>query len=952
MKPSSSSQPPIVIRGAREHNLKGIDLEIPRNALVVITGLSGSGKSSLAFDTLYAEGQRRYVESLSAYARQFLEQLQKPNVERIDGLSPAIAIEQRTAGGNPRSIVATQTEVYDYLRLLFARIGIPHCYRCGRLIQRQSVQEILEQVLRMPAGQPILVLAPLVRGRKGQYQELFRQVQKEGFVRARVDGKLRELDKPITLDKKRAHTVEVVVDRLQVDPKVKQRLADSLETALKAGKGMVVIQPVTGQRPVVRHPSAEAAGREGSADLLFSEQHACAACGISMAEMEPRLFSFNSPYGACPACHGLGTKLEVDRDLVIPDPSKSIAEGALEPWRRGGRGYILYHRALVREFADQAGFSLSTPFRKLPESTRHAILYGSKSVEIWGRPFEGVIPNLERLFQESESDFVKEEISKYMSMLPCPGCRGARLKPEAEAVRVRDRSIIEITRMTVEEGLRFFGEMKLSAREAAIAQPILKEIRARLQFMIDVGLGYLTLDRPSSTLSGGEAQRIRLATQIGAGLVGVLYILDEPSIGLHPRDTRRLLDTLKALRDLGNTVIVVEHDEGTIRAADFIVDLGPGAGKQGGEVVAAGPLEEILRSPRSLTGMYLRGERSIPLPAARRPWRERPYLEIVGAREHNLKKIKVRIPIGTFTCVTGVSGSGKSTLVDEILYRALAQRLYRSKLKPGAHDRITGVEQIDKVIVVDQDPIGRTPRSNPATYTGVFSDIRALFSKMPEARARGYRPGRFSFNVKGGRCEACQGEGVIKVEMHFLPPVYVTCEICRGNRFNEQTLDVLYKGCSIADVLRMSVDEALELFRPIPRVRSRLQTLQEVGLGYIEVGQPATTLSGGEAQRVKLATELSHRATGKTLYILDEPTTGLHLADIEKLLKVLHALVDQGNTVLVIEHHLDVIKTADLLIDLGPGGGEEGGHLVAAGTPEEVAKEKRSFTGQFLSKIV
>ncbi len=930
-------QSPIIVRGAREHNLKGIDVEIPRNALVVITGLSGSGKSSLAFDTLYAEGQRRYVESLSAYARQFLEQLQKPNVDQIEGLSPAIAIEQRTAGGNPRSTVATQTEVYDYLRLLFARIGVPHCYKCKRPIQRQSAQEIVTKILKNHAGQAILVLAPLVRGRKGQYKELFQDTQKEGFLRVRVDGALKELSDKISLDKKKTHNIDLVVDRLQVETKSKQRLNDSIETALKAGKGTIVISQSN-------KPSSE--------EILFSERYACPMCGVSVAELEPRLFSFNSPYGACPSCHGLGTKVEVDKDLVVPDTSKSIAEGALSPWRKGGRGYILYHRALIREFAQQTGINLNTPFRKLPENTRKAILYGSKEVDIWGRPFEGIIRNLERLFEESDSDFVKEEISKYMSSLPCPTCHGTRLKAEAVAVKINDLSIVEISQMTVREALPFFSTLKLSSRETMIAAQVLKEIKLRLQFMTDVGLDYLGLDRPSNTLSGGEAQRIRLATQIGAGLVGVLYILDEPSIGLHARDTRRLLNTLKSLRDLGNTVVVVEHDEATIRAADYILDLGPGAGKHGGEVVAAGPPEDILRSSHSLTGKYMRGELSIPLPSQRRPWRDRPFIQITGAREHNLKKITVRIPLGTFTCVTGVSGSGKSTLVDEILYRAIAQRIYKTKLKPGAHDQISGVEEIDKVIVIDQNPIGRTPRSNPATYTGVFSDIRELFTRTPEARAQGYKPGRFSFNVKGGRCESCQGEGLIKVEMHFLPPVYVVCEVCAGNRFNEPTLEVKYKGYSISDVLKMTVEEGLDLFRSIPKIRTRLQTLVEVGLGYIEMGQAATTLSGGEAQRVKLATELSHRATGKTLYILDEPTTGLHLADIDKLLKVLQALVSQGNTVLVIEHNLEVIKTADYIIDLGPEGGSDGGRIVSSGTPEEVSRAEDSYTGKFLRSVL
>ncbi len=923
----------IVIRGAREHNLKGIDLELPRHALTVITGLSGSGKSSLAFDTLYAEGQRRYVESLSAYARQFLEQLQKPNVEHIDGLSPAIAIEQRTTGSNPRSTVATQTEIYDYLRLLFARIGRPHCPKCRRPIHPQTPQEIVGQILSQLAGQALLLLAPVVRGRKGEHLELFKLLQREGFVRARVDGTIRELAQPIRLDKKRAHTIEVVVDRLTANAAGTARLTDSVETALKVGKGILVVAA-------------------GATELLFSERYGCPTCGISFAELEPRLFSFNSPYGACPTCHGLGTRLEIDAALVLPDPTKSILEGALEPWRRGGRGYIMYHRALLRELAAEMRFSLETSFTRLPQRIQQIILQGSPDIEVWGKPFEGIIPNLERLFRTTESDFVKEEVAKYMATQPCPTCRGARLKPEALAVTLDGRSIIDTTTLSITQAQAWCGSLTLSDRQAPIAQPILKEIRQRLQFLINVGLDYLTLDRASGTLSGGEAQRIRLATQIGAGLVGVLYILDEPSIGLHQRDNQKLLETLKTLRDLGNTVIVVEHDEATIRAADYIVDLGPGAGKQGGEVVAAGPLATILASERSLTGQYLRGDLQIPVPAARRPWRDRPVIEIRGAREHNLKRITARIPLGLLTCVTGVSGSGKSTLIDDIFYRAVAQRLYGSRAKPGAHERIVGLDQVDKVIVIDQSPIGRTPRSNPATYTGAYGPIRDLFAKTAEARARGFAPGRFSFNVKGGRCEACQGNGVITVEMHFLPDVYVTCDLCHGRRFNEATLQIQYKGASIADILTMTTEEALGLFEAIPAIKAKLQTLVEVGLGYVELGQSATTLSGGEAQRVKLATELSKPATGRTLYLLDEPTSGLHFADIEKLLRVLQALVDRGNTIVVIEHNLDVIKTADYLIDLGPEGGERGGALVAAGTPEEVARVTASYTGQYLKKLL
>ena len=923
----------IVIRGAREHNLRGINLDLPRNALTVITGLSGSGKSSLAFDTLYAEGQRRYVESLSAYARQFLEQLQKPNVEHIDGLSPAIAIEQRTTGSNPRSTVATQTEIYDYLRLLFARVGCPHCHKCHRPIQPQTPQEIVSHILSQLAGQALVLLAPVVRGRKGEHLELFKLLQREGFVRARVDGTIRELAPPIRLDKKRTHTIEVVVDRVTADAASTARLTDSVETALKVGKGILVVSA-------------------GATELLFSERYGCPTCGISFAELEPRLFSFNSPYGACPTCHGLGTRLEIDVALVLPDATKSILEGALEPWRRGGRGYIMYHRALLRELAAEMGFRLETPFTRLPERIQRIILHGSPDVEVWGKPFEGIIPNLERLFRTTESDFVKEEIAKYMTTQPCPTCRGTRLKPEALAVTLDNRSIIDVTALSITQARTWCESLALADRHARIAQPILKEIRQRLQFLINVGLEYLTLDRASGTLAGGEAQRIRLATQIGAGLVGVLYILDEPSIGLHQRDNQKLLETLKTLRDLGNTVIVVEHDEATIRAADYIVDLGPGAGKQGGEVVAAGPLATILGSARSLTGQYLRGDLQIPIPTARRPWRDRPVIEIRGAREHNLKRITVKIPLGRLTCVTGVSGSGKSTLIDDIFYRAVAQRLYGSRVKPGAHDRIVGLDQVDKVIVIDQSPIGRTPRSNPATYTGAYGPIRDLFAKTAEARARGFQPGRFSFNVKGGRCEACQGNGVITVEMHFLPDVYVICDVCHGRRFNEATLQVQYKGSSIAEILTMTTEEALGLFEAIPTIKAKLQTLVEVGLGYIELGQSATTLSGGEAQRVKLATELSKLATGRTLYLLDEPTSGLHVADIEKLLRVLQALVDRGNTIVVIEHNLDVIKTADWIIDLGPEGGSKGGLILAAGTPEEIAQCEASHTGKFLEPIL
>ena len=921
----------IHIQGARVHNLKNVSLKLPRGKLIVFTGLSGSGKSSLAFDTIYAEGQRRYIDSLSAYARQFLEQLQKPDCDNIEGMSPAISIEQKTAGSNPRSTVGTTTEIYDYLRVLFARIGTAYCYNCGKKIARQSSQEIVDQVLKMPAGSQICILAPKVAGRKGEYKELFKEIKKEGYTRVRVDGRIAELENEIKLDKDKKHSIEIVVDRLAVKPDSKRRLADSIETALKAGSGVVMIN-------------------DGRKDRFMSELYACVDCGISYEEPSPRSFSFNSPYGACPVCNGLGTKLEIDADLVIPDKSKPVLE-SIEAWKRGGRGYLLYYRGVLREVADHYHFDLDTPFNKLNKDIRKIILYGA-DIEVWGRKFEGVIPQLERLFRETDSEFLKEEINKYMSVLPCPKCAGTRLRPESLAFKIGGKPINQVTAMSVKEARLFFAGLDLSGKEAMIARQSLKEILSRLKFMADVGLDYLTLDRASGTLSGGESQRIRLATQIGSGLVGVVYVLDEPSIGLHQRDNTKLLESLKSLRDLGNTLIVVEHDEATIRSADYIVDLGPGAGKHGGKVVCAGPLEEFLKCKDSLTAKYLKKELRIEPRLNRRDLEGRKLLEIKGAREHNLKDIDVGIPLGVFVCVTGVSGSGKSTLIDEVLYRYLAQKFYRAKEKPGDFDRITGTENIDKVIVIDQSPIGRTPRSNPATYTGMFAPIRDLFSRLPEAKMRGYRPGRFSFNVKGGRCEACQGDGVIKVEMHFLPDVYVTCEVCKGARFNQQTLEVQYKGHSINEVLKMTVEDALSLFANIPRIKEKLRVLNDVGLGYVELGQSATTLSGGEAQRVKLATELSKRSTGRTLYILDEPTTGLHFADVDKLLKVLHALVDQGNTVLVIEHNLDVVKTADYIIDLGPEGGDEGGEVVAAGSPEEVSKNRKSYTGSYLGKVL
>ena len=919
----------IKIIGAREHNLKGINLDIPRNKLTVITGLSGSGKSSLAFDTIYAEGQRRYVESLSAYARQFLEQLQKPDVEHIEGMSPAISIEQRSAGGNPRSTVGTTTEVYDYLRLLFARAGTPYCYKCGQKIQRQSQDEIIDRILKYPKGMALLILAPIVRGRKGEYVKLFTELKKQGFLRVRLDGKIFSLDDKIRLDKNKKHNIEVVVDRLTVKSDIRERLADSIEIALGVGKGLVLVSK--GEKE----------------EVLFSELYSCSKCGISYEEIEPRIFSFNSPYGACQACSGLGTKMEIDPDLVIPDKRKSLRE-AIKPWRIGGKRIVLHYRRLLRKLGNEHGFDIDTPFNKIPKKIRDVILHGSTSKD-WMR-FEGVLPNLLRRLEITDSDFMRQEINKYTNEFTCPTCNGRRLRPESLSIKINNMSISEVTSLSIKDAKQFFSRLGFSSRQEKIARQILKEIRERLSFMSNVGLDYLTLDRRSSTLSGGEAQRIRLATQIGAGLVGVVYILDEPSIGLHQRDNAKLLGTLKALRDLGNTLIIVEHDEATIKGADYIIDLGPGAGKYGGYVVAQGEPADILDCKESLTGRYLRGQLKIKTPKKRRKIIKSRSLVIRDAREHNLKNIDIEIPLGVFVCVTGVSGSGKSTLVDDILYRALAKHIYRSRQKPGLHEKIDGLKRIDKVVVVDQSPIGRTPRSNPATYTGAFSFIRNIFSRLPESRMRGYMPGRFSFNVKGGRCEACQGDGIKKIEMHFLPDVYVKCEVCNGTRYNHETLQVLYKGKSIADVLEMSVEEALELFKNIPHIRQKLKTLTDVGLGYIELGQSATTLSGGEAQRVKLTTELSKIGTGKTIYILDEPTTGLHFADIDKLLNVLHALVEAQNTVLVIEHNLDVIKSADHIIDLGPGGGDAGGKIMASGTPEKVMKVSASYTATYLKK--
>ncbi|MFY9631171.1 MAG: excinuclease ABC subunit UvrA [Candidatus Cybelea sp.] len=943
----------IVIKGAREHNLKNVDLVLPRNRLIVVTGLSGSGKSSLAFDTVYAEGQRRYVESLSSYARQFLGQMEKPDVDYIEGLSPAISIDQKSTSRNPRSTVGTVTEIYDYLRLLYARIGTPHCYQCGREISTQSSEQIVESIMDLPEGTRMVLLAPMVRGRKGEYTKLFEEIAKEGFTRVRVDGETKELSSKIVLDKKRKHTIEVVVDRLVRKPEVRKRLADSVETTLRLSNGIVTVLASTGSGQAER-------------ELTFSEAFACVYCGLSFEELAPRLFSFNSPYGACSACSGLGEKIEIDPWKVIPDRSKSIAEGAIVPWSRslgGGRYPSMnpYYMQQLERVLKSHRVKTTTPVDQLSDEVLDVILYGtereqtfaytSRGGKTWEyrASFEGVVNNLQRRYSDTSSDYVKEEIEKFMSASVCPACKGARLKPEALAVTVGERSVDALTRMSIEQLELFFRELTLTPRQEQIAHQIVKEIRARLGFLTNVGLNYLTLSRSATTLAGGESQRIRLATQIGSALVGVLYILDEPSIGLHQRDNDRLLATLRTLRDLGNTLIVIEHDEDTMRTADVVVDIGPGAGAEGGEILTAGSLDDVIANPKSETGAYLSGRKFIPIPRRRRA--PRGWLEVRNAKANNLRGIDVGFPIGVFAAVTGVSGSGKSTLVNEVLVRALNQHLHRQP-PGGTYGTVKGAGQLDKMVVIDQSPIGRTPRSNPATYTGTFDHIRQLFSLVPEARMRGYTPGRFSFNVKGGRCESCEGDGIIKIEMHFLPDVYVPCEVCKGRRYNAQTLEVKYKGKTISDILEMRVDEASEFFSAIPRIHNKLHTICDVGLGYIKMGQPATTLSGGEAQRVKLATELSRRSTGRTFYVLDEPTTGLHFADIHKLLDVLERLVGLGNTVLVIEHNLDVIKTADYLIDLGPEGGDRGGTVVATGTPEQVAQSEASFTGKYLIPVL
>jgi excinuclease ABC subunit A len=948
----------IVVSGARAHNLKGIDVTLPRDALVVVTGLSGSGKSSLAFDTIYAEGQRRYVESLSAYARQFLGQMEKPDVDSIEGLSPAISIDQKTTSRNPRSTVGTVTEIYDYLRLLWARIGKPHCYNCGEPIAGQSIEQITDRVLTLEEGTRFMVMAPIVRGRKGEYGKVLAEMRAQGYARAMIDGELRRLDEDsIELDKKFKHDISIVVDRLVMKEGLRKRLAESLEAASQLAEGLIEIKPADS--------SGSPAGSSGSAagwgeSTLYSERFACLNCGTSMPELEPRIFSFNSPHGCCPRCLGLGFQRVIDPELIVPDPTLSISEGALEPWVKAAS---IYHRRLLEAVAEANGIDTHVAWQDLPDSARELLLEGTGDDRHtisyrnrFGRQrkytvrFEGMLHSLHRRYENTDSENTREKVESLMALRPCSDCHGARLRPESLAVTVGGLNIYEYTQFSARKSLGWIEALELTETERAIARLVIREIGERLRFLDSVGIGYLSLERSATTLSGGEAQRIRLATQIGSSLVGVLYILDEPSIGLHQRDNEKLIGTLERLRDLGNTVIVVEHDEGTIRAADHVIDLGPGAGEHGGEIVAEGTPDEIQRQPGSLTGQFLSGEREIPVPEHRRT--PRGELVVRGAREHNLKQVDVEFPLGVLTAVTGVSGSGKSTLVNEIVYRAVANRLHRARLRPGAHDRIEGIDQVDKIINIDQSPIGRTPRSNPATYTGLFDHIRKLFSGTREARARGYKPGRFSFNVKGGRCEVCRGDGQIKIEMHFLPDIYVPCEQCHGRRYNRETLEIRYKGKSIADVLEMPVGEAVEFFEPVPKIARRLRTLHDVGLDYVRLGQPATQLSGGEAQRVKLATELSKIATGNTLYILDEPTTGLHFADVERLLEVLDRLVEQGNSVIVIEHNLDVIKSADHLIDLGPEGGDAGGEIIATGTPEQIAGSPTSYTGRFLRELV
>lgn len=933
----------IRIRGARQHNLKNINLDIPRDKMVVITGLSGSGKSSLAFDTIYAEGQRRYMESLSSYARQFLGQMDKPDVDYIEGLSPAISIDQKTTSRNPRSTVGTVTEIYDYLRLLFARVGHPHCPRCGKPVNQQSLDQMLDQLLALPERTKLLIMAQAVRGKKGEHKKLLEHIRKEGYTRLRIDGEIRDAGEEIQLEKNKKHTIEVVIDRLIIRPEIRPRMAESMEVALKMGQGVAYVQIVDGEQ------------------LMFSQNFACEDCGISLPEITPRMFSFNSPFGACPVCSGLGSQMEMDLELVLPDKAKSLAEGAIAPMSTNVKGYYMRQMdALVQKY----GCTLDTPWQEMPAKLQQKLLYGTGEeilefgyenmfgqYKIHRIPFEGVMNILNRRYRESESDTMREEYENYMSVNLCPECHGARLKPEVLAVTIGGKNIQQVTDMPVAQCQEFFQQVEFTDRELTIGQQVLKEINARLGFLAKVGLEYLTLSRAAGTLSGGEAQRIRLATQIGSGLVGVLYILDEPSIGLHQRDNNKLLEALKNLRNMGNTLLVVEHDEDTMRVADHIVDIGPGAGSQGGYVVAQGTAEEIMAVPESVTGQYLSHKKIIPVPEKRRQGNGN-FLEILGAEENNLKNVHLKLPLGVFTVITGVSGSGKSTLINEILYKAVASKLYRIKGRPGKFKKLLGMENVDKVIDIDQSPIGRTPRSNPATYTGVFDLIRTLFSQCSEAKMRGYKPGRFSFNIKGGRCETCKGDGIIKIEMHFLSDVYVPCEVCGGARYNQETLEVKYKGKSIADVLDMTIEEAVEFFKNVPRIANKLQVLQDVGLGYVKLGQSATTLSGGEAQRVKLATELSRRSTGKTLYILDEPTTGLHTADIHRLLVILQRLVDGGDSVVVIEHNLDVIKSADYIVDLGPEGGDKGGTIVAQGTPEEIVKVKASYTGKFLKPML